>query len=443
MIGRNDGVKLKFPISALTARERVSPVCSVFLALAMLLNAPALPADELRVQAGQSIAVALKSAKAHDVVSVERGYYEEHLVIDKPLTLRGENRPTLSGGDSGDVIRITAPDVTIDGFIIRDSGSDLTAQNAGIYIVPGAHRATIKNNDLAYTLFGLWIEGVNDVQIINNLISGKRDLLSSQRGNGIQLYNTNGAQIIGNNISFARDGIYVDVSHHALFRNNKLHQLRYGTHYMNSYYNVWEGNESYLNRSGLALMETRNQIVRNNIAWGNTDHGIMLRTLQDSIIENNVVAGNGKGFFIYDAEYNVIKNNLVIGNRIGIHLWAGSYNNEVEGNDFILNQNQVRYVASRDVRWGEKAGNYWSNYVGWDRDGDGIGDVPYEANDVVDRLSWRYPYVKLLLNSPAVQTLRMISRQFPLLRAPSIVDPHPRMRPLRPDWSQWLEKTRH
>jgi nitrous oxidase accessory protein len=431
-------MKLKLPVThnARAARR-------VLLALATLVAAPVLQAGEWRVRPGESIAAALQAAQAQDVVIVERGDYEEHLVIDKPLTLRGAGRPTISGGGSGDVIRISAPDVTVEGFIVRDSGSDLTAQNAGIYVVPGAHRVVIKDNDLVYDLFGLWIEGVDDVQISNNLITGKRDLLSSQRGNGIQLYNTNGAQIIGNNISFARDGIYVDVSHHAVFRNNKMHQLRYGTHYMNSNDNVWEGNESYLNRSGLALMETRNQTVRNNIAWGNTDHGIMLRTLQDSTIENNIVAGNGKGFFIYDAEYNVIKNNMVIANQIGVHLWAGSYRNEVEGNDFILNQNQVRYVAARDVRWGEKAGNYWSNYVGWDGDGDGFGDVAYEANDVVDRLSWRYPYVKLLLNSPAVQTLRMVSRQFPLLRSPSIVDPRPKMRPLRPDWSQWLEKTRH
>ena len=34
---------------------------------------------------------------------------------------------------------------------------------------------------------------------------------------------------------------------------------------------------------------------------------------------------------------------------------------------------------------------------------DGIGDVQYEANDMVDRLSWRHPMMKLLLASPAVQ----------------------------------------
>jgi nitrous oxidase accessory protein len=222
-----------------------------------------------------------------------------------------------------------------------------------------------------------------------------------------------------------------------LFRNNRIHNVRYGTHYMNSHNNVWEGNDSYHNRGGLALMMTRNQVVRNNRAWGNSDHGIMLRTIQDSVIEGNIVAGNARGFFIYDAEYNTLRNNLVMDNRVGIHLWAGSYRNKVESNDFILNHTQIKYVAARDEIW---SGNYWSNYVGWDRNGDGIGDVPYEANDLVDRLSWQHPMMKLLLASPAVQTLRLVSQQFPLLRAPSIVDPKPRMRPHNPDWSQWRDR---
>jgi nitrous oxidase accessory protein len=45
--------------------------------------------------------------------------------------------------------------------------------------------------------------------------------------------------------------------------------------------------------------------------------------------------------------------------------------------------------------------------------------------------------MKLLLASPAVQTLRLVGQQFPLLRAPSIVDPNPRMQPHNPNWSQW------
>jgi nitrous oxidase accessory protein len=400
-------------------------------------------AAEHKVVPGQSISEAIDRAKAGDTVVVARGVYPVHLVITKPLHLKGLNRPTLDGGNIGDVIRIKSPDVTIEGFIISNSGADLTAQNAGIYLEPGSDRAVVHNNTINYTLFGLWIEKVKDIQVIANNITGKRDLASAQRGNGIQLYNSRGAKIINNHVSFTRDGIYVDVSDHALFQGNRLHHLRYGSHYMNSNFNVWENNDSYLNRGGLALMEVRNQTVRNNRAWGNSDHGIMLRTIVDSIVEHNVVAGNGRGFFIYDAEYNTLHNNLIIANRVGVHLWAGSIHNDVEGNDLINNSEQIKYVASKDEYWGVKTGNYWSNYVGWDSDGNGVGDVPYEANDLVDHLTWKYPAAKLLLNSPAVQTLRLVSRQFPLLRATSIVDQNPRMTPFNKNWSIWLEKQRH
>lgn len=393
----------------------------------------------LQVKSGQSIAAAIRASQPGDTIQVGRGLYSENLVIDKPITLQGIDRPTLSGQYSGDVIRVRASGVTIQGLIIRDSGIDLDAQNAGIYVQPGADRATIQDCFIVYNLFGIWLEKSNDSRAINNVITGRRDLMSVARGNGIQVYNTVGAQIIDNNISFTRDGVYVDVSTGALFRGNKIHHVRYGTHYMNTHYSTWENNQSYLNRGGLALMEVRNLIVRNNIAWGNTDHGIMLRTIQDSVIENNVVAGNGRGFFIYDAEYNIVRRNLALNNRVGVHLSAGSSNNKIDGNDFIDNEEQVKFVASRDTEWGRTESNYWSNYSGWDQNGDGIGDIPYEANDVVDRLNWQYPLVKLLLSSPSIQTLRFVARQFPVLRAPSIVEQHPRMRPLNRDWRRWSD----
>ena len=413
---------------------RFTAACLVSAAVA------AASAAEIPVHPGESIAAAVARARAGDTVTVARGRYEEHLVLDKPITLKGVGRPTVSGGLAGDTIRITAPDVTVEGLIVADSGADLGAQDAGVHIRPGADRAVVRDCDFAYDLFGIYIESVKDVRVIGNLITGKRDLPSAQRGNGVQLYGTTGAQIVGNRISFVRDGIYVDVSHHALFRANRVHDVRYGTHYMNSYYNTWEDNEVFHNRTGLALMETRNQVVRNNRVWGNSDVGIMLRTIQDSVIERNVVADNGRGFFIYDAEFNALRGNLIERNDVGAHVSAGSVDNEVDGNDFVDNREQVRYVATKDVAWGQRSGNYWSNYVGWDRDGDGRGDTPYEANDVVDRLVWRLPMVKLLLASPAIQTLRLIAQQFPLLRAPSIVDAKPRMQPDRSRWLTWSAK---
>lgn len=408
--------------------------------LLVLGAAQAACAATVAVRPGDDLTAAVKTAAPGDVIEVQRGFYRVNLLIDKPLTLRGIDRPTLSGGQTGDTIRVTAPDVTIEGLIVRDSGSSLQDQNAGIYLYPGADRAVVQRCDLTYNLFGLWIEKANDVRIEGNIITGKREYNSAQRGNGIQLYNTQRAQIINNNISFVRDSLYVDVSHHAIFRGNKLHHSRYGTHYMTSYYNLWENNETYYNRGGLALMEVREQTVRGNRAWGNADHGIMLRSVQDSVVEDNIVAGNQRGFFIYDVEYVTLRRNLVVDNFVGAHLSAGVIHNVVEDNDFIGNRQQVRYVGTKDVAWGGKVGNYWSNYIGWDRDGNGIGDVPYEANDMVDRLTWRYPGMKLLMASPAVQALRLVGQQFPILRVPSVVDAHPHMHPEHTNWSAWHGK---
>lgn len=391
----------------------------------------------LQVRDGASIGAAIARAQAGDTLEIEAGVYNERLLIDKPLTLRGKGHPAISAQGQGDAIRISAPDVTLSGLLVRDSGADLTAQNAGIYVLPGAHRVEISDCQLVANLFGIWLERADDARLLRNVINGRRDLQSAARGNGIQVYDTRGVQVIGNEISGTRDGIYVDVSRDALFRGNRIHHVRYGTHYMNTNHSTWEDNQVYLSRAGLALMEVRNLIVRRNISWGHTDHGIMLRTIQDSLIEDNVVAGNDRGFFVYDAEYNILRRNLVINNRTGVFLSAGSSNNQVDGNDFIGNQEQVRFVASRDVEWGRGQGNYWSNYNGWDQNADGQGDLPYEANDLVDRLNWQYPLIKLLSASPALQTLRFVARQFPLLRAPSVVDRHPRMLPHSQNWKKW------
>lgn len=397
-------------------------------------------AATVQVRAGDDLQAAIRAARSGDVLEIAPGTYHGNFVVDKPLTLRGVQRPVLDGSLQGDTVRVTATDVVLEGLQVRNSGADLNAQNAGVYIQPGAHRAVVRDCGLSYNLFGLWIEKAQDVRVEGNTITGKRDLNSSQRGNGIQLYNTTGARIIGNNIGFVRDALYVDVSHRAEFRGNKLHHSRYGTHYMNSYHNLWEDNDSFYNRGGLALMEVRDQLIRNNRTWGNSDHGIMLRTVQDSVVEGNVVAGNNRGFFIYDVEYVKVLNNLVVDNYVGTHLSAGSTRNVVEGNDFISNREQVRYVGARDEVWGQGRGNHWSNYLGWDKNGDGVGDVRYEANDMVDRLTWRYPSIKLLMASPAVQALRLVAQQFPVLRVPSVVDPKPRMEPTHKDWSQWRDK---
>jgi nitrous oxidase accessory protein len=105
------------------------------LVLSLLWLAPlASHAATWAVQPGQAIQPAIERAAAGDTVEVQRGNYTGNLVIAKPLTLRGIQRPTISGGQQGDTIRVKSPDVTIEGLIVRDSGDSLLAQNAGIYL---------------------------------------------------------------------------------------------------------------------------------------------------------------------------------------------------------------------------------------------------------------------------------------------------------------------
>ena len=410
------------------------------LLLAALLMGSAAHAAVITVHPGEKVQDAINRASNGDEIRIERGRYVENLKVDRTVTLKGIDLPTIDGSNKGDTIRVTAEDVVIEGLKVINSGDSLLNQNAGIYIQPGAHRAIVRNCYLSYNLFGLWIEKANDVQVLSNNITGKRDYDSPKRGNGVELYNTRGARIIDNEISFVRDALYIDVSHHAIFQKNRLHHSRYGTHYMNSYYNLWEDNDTWNNRGGLALMEVRDQTIRNNRAWHNTDHGIMLRTLQDATVENNWVIDNGRGLFVYDVEYTNLLGNVVASNRTGVHL-SGSVRNKVDGNDFVGNQLQIKYAGTRDHEWGGEKGNYWSNYRGWDRNGDGRGDIPYEANDMVDRLTWRYPGTRLLMGSPAVQALRMVGQQFPILRVPSIVEKHPRMQPQPANWVDWYTGT--
>ena len=131
---------------------RAAALCA-WLALTGL--APALAAT-WTVRPGERIQAAIDRAAPGDTVEVQRGRYTERLRIDKPLTLRGLERPTVSGGDQGDTIRVGAPDVTLEGLIVSDSGASLLKQNAGIYIEPGAHRAKVQHCFLSYNLFSLF-----------------------------------------------------------------------------------------------------------------------------------------------------------------------------------------------------------------------------------------------------------------------------------------------
>ena len=64
----------------------------------------------------------MDAASDNDTIFVYNGTYDESVVVDKSLTLQGENRETTiidaCGGNKG--IEITADECVISGFTIRN-----------------------------------------------------------------------------------------------------------------------------------------------------------------------------------------------------------------------------------------------------------------------------------------------------------------------------------
>lgn len=349
----------------------------------------------------------------------------------------------IDGGGSGNAVEIQAQEVTFTGCQVRNWGSDLNELDAGIFVAREARGAVVEGNRLQGPAFGVWLDATPDVTVRNNTIRGDASMRPNDRGNGVHLFNTTGALVEGNDISQTRDAIYIETANHNAIRNNLMADLRYGIHYMYSMDNLIEGNVTRGTRTGYALMQSKRLKVINNRSENDENYGILMNFITQSELRGNVVTGvssgqtagveidgaEGKAVFIYNSLYNTFEGNVFAESNIGIHLTAGSEDNKVFGNAFLNNQRQVKYVATRTQEWSKSGeGNYWSDYLGWDRNQDGVGDVPYEPNDNVDRLLWKYPEAKILMFSPAVDTLRWVQDAFPVVKDAGVSDSHPLMR---------------
>jgi nitrous oxidase accessory protein len=328
----------------------------------------------------------------------------------------------------------------IEDLTIINWGSDLTAQNAGIYSDKKANNLIIRNNKLRGDGFGIWLQSGKHIKVKGNEVEGNPTLRSADRGNGIQLSKVEDVEVTGNTVSKTRDGLYIIASQYNVLKNNTMHDLRYGIHYMYSHSNEVLDNLAYNTRAGYALMSSRKLTVRGNETRDSEDYGFLMNFITYSDIshnritnvwtkpENKVLGRDGKGLFVYNSGYNTISYNTIDTAEIGIHLTAGSENVKVFGNSFVNNPVQVKYVSNREQEWSQEGiGNFWSNYLGWDLDNNGRGDTPFEPNDGIDKLIWQYPEAKVLLDSPAILMLRWIQKQFPVLKPAGVRDSFPLM----------------
>ncbi|HHB12493.1 MAG TPA: nitrous oxide reductase family maturation protein NosD [Chromatiales bacterium] len=377
-----------------------------------------------------TIQQAVEEAAPGDVLRLVPGRYQGPVVIDRTLVLTGSEASVVDGGGAGRTITVDAPDVLVRGLTVTGSGLRLETEDAGIFVTAAGDRARIESNRLEDNLIGIYLKGPRDARVVRNRISGRRDLHVNERGNGVQLWNTPGSVVEDNEIRWGRDGIFVTTSRENVFRNNRFHDLRFAVHYMYTNHSEVSGNVSRGNHVGFALMYSHHLTVFDNVSDGDRDRGIFLNYANHSVIRDNFVRGAEKCLFIYNANINRIFGNRFEDCEIGVHFTAGSERNRIYGNAFIDNRTQVKYVGTRHLDWSLGGrGNYWSDHTAFDLDGDGIADLPYRPNDLVDQIVWRHPLAKLLLNSPAVQVLRWAQAAFPAIRPGGVIDSAPLMNP--------------
>ena len=419
----------------------------IVVILMQLCMQPFVNADVRVVTPSYGLQAAIDGAQPKDQLILGAGRYLGNFKINKPLILTGQPGAIIDGGGQGHAIVVEVPDVRIEMLEIRNWGDNLTTLDAGIFVNKKATNTQIDSNYLVGDTFGIWVDGTQQVLIKANRIEGNLNVRSQDRGNGIHLFNVGKARVEANEVWHTRDGIYIDTSNNNELIGNYLHDLRYGVHYMYSYHNLVSSNRTVNTRTGYALMQSKFLTVTNNISENDSNYGILMNFITQSTIQNNRVSGvqnnravseggasgssltEGKAMFIYNALFNQIRGNHFSDSDLGVHMTAGSEDNVFTGNAFVNNREQVKYVATRHQNWShDGVGNYWSDYLGWDMDADGIGDTQYEPTDGVDRLLWKFPAAKVLLNSPAVETIRWVQRQFPVLKAQGVVDTHPLMK---------------
>lgn len=367
----------------------------------------------------------IDAAREGDVVEVGPGEHLGPIRVDRAIVLRGAGG-SIDGQGRGRSLTVAAPGVRIEGLTVHNSGREVGRSDACIYVEPEATGAVIRDNVLYDCAFGIWVNETDGAQVIGNRIRGREGIRETDRGNGIQLHDSSHLLVSRNEISGARDGIYVAATEDSVIEGNQTHGQRFGIHYMYSYRNTLRDNQSSGNKVGFALMGSLHLVVTGNRAYDNTRNGLLFRDVQFCKIRGNRLERNGTGLFFFSSTENEIIGNEVLDNELGIKVWAGSVRNRVEDNLVRGNRQQIFYVGAEDQVWGEGGrGNRWGDYLGWDQNGDGVGDRPYRVNGLEANLLYRYPAVVLLLRSPALETLLHMAERLPILRTPTIVDVSP------------------
>ncbi|WP_457597688.1 nitrous oxide reductase family maturation protein NosD [Hydrogenimonas sp.] len=387
---------------------------------------------------------AIDRAAPGSKLELPAGEYRGNIVIDKPLILDGvDQKAHIVGDGNGTVVKIRSDYVTLKNLTITGSGANHDTIDAAISIKESRH-VTVDNCKIDDCLFGIDLEQVHESAITRNWIRSKPFSLGL-RGDAIRLWYSNDNNISGNVITHSRDMV-VWYSHGNVIAHNHGDHSRYSLHFMYAGKNHVLYNDYDHNSVGIFFMYSQDTIAIGNVirnSLGTTGMGIGLKDASNFTLEGNTVIYCARGLYIDRSPFqpdmnNTIRRNRILYNAEGIHFHSLSVNNIIEENIFKGNIDNVvdeepLLRHSLQNHWDR---NYWDDYEGFDRNGDGIGDTPYNLYYYADRMWLLNPNVKFFYASPVISIMNFLAKLAPLSEPMKLLeDRHPVM------YESYLEKS--
>ncbi|MCL6579255.1 MAG: right-handed parallel beta-helix repeat-containing protein [Candidatus Bathyarchaeota archaeon] len=200
-----------------------------------------------------TIQEAINAANEGDTLFVRNGTYYENVVLNKTLSLIGENRSTtiIDGNNTGSVIWVTTP-ATISGFTIRN------ARYSGIFVEEKVDGNNISGNIVENNLYGIWLA--------SSIGSTLNDNIVSNCWLGIEIGEGSANTVSGNIVSHANQGIDIAFCFSSRIENNLVHNNNYGITLYLSRRNIIRANIILNNTLGIDLCwySNNNSIFHNN-----------------------------------------------------------------------------------------------------------------------------------------------------------------------------------
>ncbi len=379
---------------------------------------------------------AIESAEPGSRLELPSGEYRGNIVIDKPLIIDGVDKSAVIVGDgNGTVVKIRSSYVTLKNLTIVGSGSEHQSIDAGISIKDAEH-VTVDNCKIDDALFGIDMEQVKSSKIVHNWIRSKPYTLGL-RGDAIRLWYCTDNNISYNHVTHSRD-VVVWYSHGNVISHNFGEYSRYSLHFMYAGRNEVLYNTYEHNSVGIFFMYSRDTVAIGNVvknSLGTTGLGIGLKDSSNFELRDNTVIYCARGLYIDRSPYQPDRNNTISGNRIiynaeGIHFHSLSIANNIVGNIFkgnienVVDDDESLHHSSQNF-WD---GNFWDDYQGFDRDKDGIGDTPYTLFYYADRMWLLNPNVKFFYASPVITIMNFLAKLAPISEPVKLLtDAHPVM----------------